>query len=90
MDIGDTERIQSDVQAINEVWDTEVTLEEFDYMGMKGYVMSWDSGSYTDTRVYEPVQGSETYLLIDIIDHGKDHNVWELVNTYCLDLENIP
>ena len=84
INVGDDKSLQEAVDSINKAWEVNANKEKFEYNGMYGYLVTWDAGECNCVRVYQPIEGASTYLMIDISDHNKKHDAWDLANAYCI------
>ncbi len=81
--VGDSESIQIEVESIEKVNETNVSVETYPCNGDIMYVLSWSHKDWQNVCVYRPVQGASTYLMIRIVDYTGKRNVNEMVDKYC-------
>ena len=83
------ERMKDEQDSINKIWDVSSDMSDFEYAGIKGYVISWKSNGILSIRIFEPVPNGKTYLKIQIDDYSASGNVAELVEKYSINLDTL-
>ena len=84
VNVGDIAGINEAKQSVDKANDVEAQLDTFVYNGQTGYILSWNMENWHSVRIYQPIKHASSYLLVDITDHDKMGETWELANKYAL------